>query len=93
MRFPHAAALALVGWYLMVPPFSAKDVSYDKPLSDWQPVDNYSTKTECEEGKRVTVEKMTAFFAEAYKIPPTPKLKALQAGKCIATDDPRLKGQ
>ena len=26
MKPHHAAALALVGWYLMVPPFSAKDV-------------------------------------------------------------------
>ena len=93
MRFQHAAALALVGWYLMVPPFSGTNVSYDKPLSDWQPVDKYSTKTECEEGKRVTVHQMTVLFAEAYKIPPTPKLKALEAGKCIATDDPRLKGE
>ena len=93
MRFPHAASLALVGWYLMVPPFSVTDVSYDKPLSDWQQVDNYSSKTECEEGKRDTVREMTTLFAQAWKTSPTPKLKALQAGKCIATDDPRLKGK
>jgi len=55
-------------------------------------VDNYSTQAACEDGKRDTVQQMTALFAEAWKIPPTPKLKALQAGKCIATDDPRLKG-
>jgi hypothetical protein len=92
MTLRHASALALVGWYLTVPPFSAKNVFYDRPFSDWQAVENYSTKTECEEGKRDAVQKMTALLAEAWKMPPTPKIKALQAGKCIATDDPRLKG-
>jgi hypothetical protein len=92
MKPRHASALALVGWYLMVPPFSAKEVFPDKPLSDWQPADIYSTRTECEEGKRDTVQEMTAFLADAYKMAPTPKVKALQAGKCIETDDPRLKG-
>jgi hypothetical protein len=52
MSLRHVVALALVGWYLMVPPFSAKNVFYDRPLSDWQAVENYSTKTECEECKR-----------------------------------------
>ena len=91
MKLRHAATLALMGWYLMVPPLSGKNVFYDKPLSDWQPVENYSTRTECEEGKRDTVQQMTALLAEAWKMPPTPKIKALQAGKCIATHDPRLK--
>jgi hypothetical protein len=91
MNLSHAAALALVGWYLMVPPFSAKNVFYDRPLSDWQPVEDYRTKTECEEGKRDVVQQMTALFAEVWKMPPTPKMKSLQAGKCIASDDPRLK--
>ena len=92
MNLRHVAALALVGWYLMVPPFSAKGVSDDRPLSNWQPVDSYGTLAECEAGKRETVQQMTQLFAEAFKIAPTPKLKALQAGKCIATDDPRLNG-
>jgi hypothetical protein len=44
MTLRHASALALVGWYLMVPPFSAKNVFYDRPLSDWQAVENYSNQ-------------------------------------------------
>jgi hypothetical protein len=49
------------------------------------------TRPTSKKGKRNAVQKMTALFAEAWKMPPTPKIKALQAGKCIATDDRRLK--
>ena len=42
MKPRHAAVLALVGWYLMLPPFSAKDVLYNTPLSRWEAVENYA---------------------------------------------------
>ena len=92
MKPRHAAALALVGWYLMVPPFSAKDVLYNTPLSRWQPVEKYSTLAECEEGKQTAVREFAAFL-DADMVPKSFKMKALQAGKCIASDDPRLKGK
>jgi hypothetical protein len=39
MKPSHAAALALVGWYLMVPPpvfHSSMPVDLDAPLSKWR---------------------------------------------------------
>jgi hypothetical protein len=33
MNRRHAAALALVGWYLMIPPFDGKSVNINSPLS------------------------------------------------------------
>ena len=47
----HLAALALVGWYLMMPPDSAKiphDVDADAPLSRWVVVTSFDTDENCE---------------------------------------------
>lgn len=90
MRLRHGGALVLVGWYLMVPPFSAKRVLHDTPLSGWQPVEHYSTLAECEEGKETTVRELIA-FAKPQNLPRSYKIEALRVAKCVATDDPRLK--
>src|SRR5882762_6308677 len=57
MKLRHAAALALVGWYLMIPPLTQiapdsykmpRDTS--APLSKWfrSPVDHFDTLQDCE---------------------------------------------
>jgi hypothetical protein len=85
MNFRHAAALALVGWYLMVPlrenDNSAK-LRVDVPLADWVYVDSFDTAKECR-NEGVQEEKRYA------KDP----LEADEYGswECIASDDPRLK--
>jgi hypothetical protein len=48
------------------------------------------TLAECEEGKQTAVREFAAFL-DADTVPKSSKMKALHAGKCIATDDPRLK--
>src|SRR5713101_185922 len=48
MRPRHAAALALVGWYLMVPPISDRGhVELDKPLSTWQQDGAFEAGSDC----------------------------------------------
>jgi hypothetical protein len=39
----HAAALALVGWYLMLPPVSHGDFNENVPLSGWRIVQRFDT--------------------------------------------------
>jgi hypothetical protein len=37
MKLRHAVALAIVGWYLMVPPmYEHNDIDSSAPLSPWQ---------------------------------------------------------
>jgi hypothetical protein len=55
MKLSHTAALALVGWYLMVPPqiplpggklgIGAPDTN--APLSEWSILDTFDSATEC----------------------------------------------
>jgi hypothetical protein len=99
----HAAALALVGWYLMVPPPIAKNgLVEDSPsLSAWTRFGSrlYRSEHECEdartrigahprsgrfvtpEGQEVSISVMPTFAAQ------------LDAIRCVATDDPRLKAK
>ena len=51
MNLRHAAALALVGWYLMVPPLSNPSA----PLSKWNLYRSYDTARECEVAKAAKV--------------------------------------
>jgi hypothetical protein len=96
MNLRHAAALALVGWYLMTPPplFHSKvDVDLDAPLSKWTVYSAFDSAQECE------AEKVADFHLANQKAlgDPTddPKLRGvrdqLMTAQCIATDDPRLK--
>jgi hypothetical protein len=51
MKRHHAAALALVGWYLMVPPTqSANHVDPFVPLSKWIVLKAFDTATACNDG-------------------------------------------
>ncbi len=43
MKLPHAAALALVGWYLMLPP--KQDIQ--APIAKWRIVGNYDSADQC----------------------------------------------
>ncbi len=99
MNFYHAAALALVGWYLMVPPMkSLKNIgpndppesSYTTaPLAHWEIADTFDSAEECKSGLR-------AFLRDAglalRQRDPVWTFEQRWFARCIATDDPRLKG-
>jgi hypothetical protein len=69
MNLRHAAALALVGWYLMVPPFKphklqpsftipsleARILNTDAPLSRWEIYVASDSADECEASKAATL--------------------------------------
>ena len=48
----HAAAVALVAWYLMVPPISDRAmVQLDRPLSEWQQDGVFDAASDCQRAK------------------------------------------
>jgi len=103
MKLRHAAALALVGWYLMTPPpllpLPAKgDPQPDlrAPLSEWhRPNWVFATEHECL-AKQAELRKI--WWTNVTDIPPE-KITARQMtwwvknAQCIASDDPRLKSK
>jgi hypothetical protein len=86
MKPRHAAALALVGWYLMtapvenVGPFSS--VKRKAPISEWNRGEQFDTREQCD-GART----------EYLAYPPIllREIKDALAAECVASDDPRLK--
>ncbi|HUO04601.1 MAG TPA: hypothetical protein VMU16_05330 [Candidatus Binataceae bacterium] len=83
----HATALALVGWYLMMPPTGRDHPmgNANAPLSQWikRPT-MYRDKEECEHvldrHRRMTNSKNRQIAVKFYK-----------QAQCVASDDPRLK--
>jgi hypothetical protein len=87
MKTRQAAAFALVGWYLMMPP-TGRDFpmgNVDAPLTQWlkRPA-TYRDKDECEHvldrHRRLTNSKNKQIAVKYYK-----------QAQCVSTDDPRLK--
>ena len=85
MTFRHAAALALVGWYLMLPPPNPRafgGVDDDAPIVQWKLFDSYDSAMEC----KMAAERMVASGDSTGVVE-----AQLKQARCIATDDPRLK--
>jgi hypothetical protein len=96
----HAAALALVGWYLMVPPMTGSAdrdrvvrhpiVEMTAPLSEWETEGSYDSAKEC----RGAIQDNLQFIAHRHFETVDEQNAAntqSQLGQCVATDDPRLK--
>jgi len=101
MNLRHAATLALVGWYLMVPPagliFPETSPRVFMPKFDrtWRVKATFNSANDC----AVAREKHEADFAlgvksimpKGYETHPTRSSPIDDGALCIATDDPRLK--
>jgi hypothetical protein len=87
MKPRHAAALALVGWYLMTPPLAKDAIHPDKsvPLKNWNRFQSFDSAKECEQ--------RLMGFVKNYFVAKGPDFywEPLADGECIASDDPRLK--
>jgi hypothetical protein len=81
----HAVALALVGWYLMLPPrlhmrTARPTFSADAPLREWKVVQPFDKATDCDlELKR-----------QIMDCGHCPRAGLWLSAQCIASDDPRL---
>jgi hypothetical protein len=97
MKLRHAAVLALVGWYLMVPPLRYFLNPNLPPFSQWEIRGSFDTADACtaQKAKEIEIEPGT----EEIKRHGMDEQLQLQissqmaAARCIATDDPRLRGK
>jgi hypothetical protein len=93
MKSHHAATLALVAWFLMMPPPRPVGdhfkTNFYAPISKWTKIRRFDLQSQCESAR------------EAYQQKPTGNLVIMlgaaeaqattKASLCVATGDPRLK--
>jgi hypothetical protein len=102
MKPRHAAALALVGWYLMAPPVQEKDgVQYNAPIAKWDIQHVFDSAAECDVAMqrwRSRAKKVWDALNSKKPLPhnadldlPLEQVNQMGACECIASDDPRLK--
>jgi len=88
MKRRHAAALVLVGWYLIIPSSTLPPgVAYTQPLSKWAIVRGFDTADDCDDF-------LSTFFEDSRQKQALnmlePAYRDYMFAKCISTDDPRL---
>jgi len=89
MKIRHTSALALIAWYLMVPPIDRQTfkVLNKAPLEQWEIYSRFETTDDCEREINTSVRS----FAASQSNPNNPDLIALSLARCIASNDPRVK--
>jgi len=99
MKLRHAAALALVGWYLMLPPTAKGKLNLRAPLSEWEMGIPYDQADQCLAAIREIANGPRPFVPVDADAKERQRLHELDQrieriahAQCIATDDPRLKG-
>ena len=108
MRIAHATALALVSWYLMVPPLESCMGAFSGhscpalPLSQWQVKATRGSPEKCEQLQQEWNEKGQLYLVEmgASNRPHDMRMytdeasaRTMVAAQCVASDDPRLKSK
>src|SRR5271166_5087637 len=100
MKPRHAAALALVGWYLIAPsPRTQDGTDYDpkEPLSEWTLVAKFDKIEDCRTYPAREPEIMHGFYVDHPEIPPSAERDAtadwnnlMVYAQCVESNDPRL---
>jgi hypothetical protein len=91
MKLRHAAALALVGWYLMVPPINNGTPEIDAPLSRWETQSSYNTAVECQSDLYIVVKQALADLQKPMVQDKKSLVLQFSTATCVASDDPRFK--
>jgi hypothetical protein len=101
MRLSHTVTLALVGWYLMIPPLAGPGkLDTSAPLSKWEQDSAHDSAAECEqlrEGMRYAAGACLSMISDATENEPAKETLKFNReryvnARCISADDPRLKG-
>jgi hypothetical protein len=96
MNLRHAAALALVGWYLIIPP--SADVASDlatglEPLWQWFQIGSFDSENACQQGRHMMISRYMADLQnDPSNIEAVHSFDAFYYSQCVASDDPRLNG-
>ncbi|HXR23889.1 MAG TPA: hypothetical protein VN742_00920 [Candidatus Binataceae bacterium] len=107
MKPRHAATLALVGWYLMMPPmlggnppiYETPRPDLGAPLERWTVADTFDTASQCiaalasvrEVPKNLDARTLTA--EQLAQMQKSKKGLWASSDQCVVSDDPRLKGK
>jgi hypothetical protein len=85
----------LVGWYLMAPPFSGRVPSIDDqaPVSKWKIVASFDTAKQCEDQLMFSHDQAKHDLFKASTPWEELATRDMARSVCIASDDPRLKGE
>jgi hypothetical protein len=90
MKLRHAAALALTGWYLIVPP--APNIEPVPPLYKWVRLHDFDTQAQRElQMLRDLPARMNPGWTSLSGKFDRPTEQSPATERCIASDDPRLK--
>ena len=86
MNGRHAAALVLLGWYLLLPPFgpNEKAANTGAPFAQWEHNGSFDSASACEDAQA----KGRDFYRGDKR-----EVERFVWGRCIASDDPRLKAK
>lgn len=106
MKAAHASALALLGWYLLLPPVATNGrIDISAPLGEWRKIGLYDSAQGCHfelylnRTPPLNEEQWRSSVESARKIGDTATLERVQMRKrlsesvCIEDDDPRLKSE
>ena len=105
MNLRHAAALALVGWYLLIPPVFSAMGNHPRAFNDlnaslnrWDIQASFESDTSCEKEKERIRNEAPLRLKFAHEHPDQDQngnivavAEAWQRAECVATHDPRLK--
>ena len=92
MNLRHAAALALVGWYLMIPPevgYGPPIIQYQAPLTEWIRAQTLDSEKACRERLRGWSTVRGPFENAAQER----AADRFRRGRCVPSDDPLVKGK
>jgi hypothetical protein len=91
MKPHHTAALALVGWFLFLPPsYPDHRVDTNAPLSLWFKAHHeFASQAECQQVKQRLVDLHVKPYVDEHE---REKAQGEMAAICVSSDDPRLKG-
>jgi hypothetical protein len=95
MKPRHAAALALVGWYLIAPPIRNGGPDYNyldehAAYPDWKLICVLNTEASCERLREYAYRTVSDLKEEDFDA--DPELGQYSEAECMASDDPRIKG-
>ena len=105
MNTRHASALAIVIWYLVIPPIGVDNkVDAHAPLSQWRRGMGFESEKDCDDSLKDAIQNpMTAAeYQAAAQATKKAKMKPLsmsemtkrtQESQCVASDDPRLRAK
>lgn len=105
MRLRHATGLAILAWYLMIPPIGVDNkVDARAQLLEWRRSVKFDSEQQCEESLKDLIQHPTTpdeyqaaakatLKARMHPISQAEMTRRTAESQCVAADDPRLKAK